>query len=150
MQRGLLVEFSCNSPTLYLIALLRALLVVRSFVLEWQVVATTLREWFTLTYSNGFLFHLSCLLKVLVATISWRTTCYFYLFLPNYLFIFFCASFIDFIACSQLFCSPARNSSTLGNSNHTTRSPFHKCLPKFSSNGCCINHSSLKDKWSHN
>ena len=41
MQRGLLVEFSCNSPTLYLIALLRALLVVRSFVLEWRVVATT-------------------------------------------------------------------------------------------------------------
>ena len=42
MQWGLLVEFSCNSPTLYLIALLRALLVVRSFVLEWWVVATTL------------------------------------------------------------------------------------------------------------
>ena len=42
MQWGLLVEFSCNSPILYLIALLRALLVVRSFVLEWQVVATTI------------------------------------------------------------------------------------------------------------
>ena len=41
MQRGLLVEFSCNSPTLYLIAHWRALLVVRSFVLEWWVVATT-------------------------------------------------------------------------------------------------------------
>ena len=41
MQRGLLVEFSCNSPTLYLIAHWRALLVVRSFVLEWRVVATT-------------------------------------------------------------------------------------------------------------
>ena len=40
MQRELLVEFSCNSPTLYLIALLRALLIVRSFVLEWRVVAT--------------------------------------------------------------------------------------------------------------
>ena len=42
MQQRLLVKFSCNSPTLYLIALLRALLVVRSFVLEWWVVATTL------------------------------------------------------------------------------------------------------------
>ena len=41
MQWGLLVEFSCNSPIRYLIALLRALLVVRSFVLEWRVVATT-------------------------------------------------------------------------------------------------------------
>ena len=41
MQWGLLVEFSCNSPTLYLIAHWRALLVVRSFVLEWRVVATT-------------------------------------------------------------------------------------------------------------
>ena len=46
MQQGLLVKFSCNSPTLYLIPLLRALLVVRSFVLEWQVVATTCyRSW---------------------------------------------------------------------------------------------------------
>ena len=41
MQRGLLVKFSCNSPTLYLIAYWRALLVVRSFVLEWRVVVTT-------------------------------------------------------------------------------------------------------------
>ena len=41
MQRGLLVEFSCNSPIRYLIAHWRALLVVRSFVLEWWVVATT-------------------------------------------------------------------------------------------------------------
>ena len=41
MQQGLLVEFSCNSPTLYLIAHWRALLIVRSFVLEWRVVATT-------------------------------------------------------------------------------------------------------------
>ena len=41
MQRGLLVEFSCNSPIRYLIALLRALLIVRLFVLEWRVVATT-------------------------------------------------------------------------------------------------------------
>jgi len=41
MQQGLLVKFSCNSPTLYLIAHWRALLVVRSFVLEWRVVATT-------------------------------------------------------------------------------------------------------------
>ena len=42
MQWELLVEFSCNSPTLYLIAHWRALLIVRSFVLEWRVVATTL------------------------------------------------------------------------------------------------------------
>jgi len=34
MTRGLLVKFSCNSPTLYLIAHWRALLVVRSFVFE--------------------------------------------------------------------------------------------------------------------
>ena len=34
MQWGLLVEFSCNSPTPYLIAHWRALLIVRSFVLE--------------------------------------------------------------------------------------------------------------------
>jgi len=44
MQRGLLVEFSCNSPTCYLIAHWRALLVVRSFVLEWRVVATTIHS----------------------------------------------------------------------------------------------------------
>ena len=40
MQRGLLVEFSCNSPICYLIAHWRALLVVRSFVLEWRVVVS--------------------------------------------------------------------------------------------------------------
>jgi len=41
MQQGLLVKFSCNFPIRYLIAHWRALLVVRSFVLEWRVVATT-------------------------------------------------------------------------------------------------------------
>ena len=61
--------------------------------------------------------------------------CGFHLFLSNCLFMFFCASSIDFIVCSQLFYSPVRNSSTLGNSDHTTRSPFHRCLPKFNSNG---------------
>ena len=45
MQRGLLVKFSCNSPIRYLIAHWRALLVVRSFVLEWRVVATTNMSW---------------------------------------------------------------------------------------------------------
>ena len=59
----------------------------------------------------------------------------FYLFLSNCLFIFFCASSIAFVACSQLFCSPVRNFSTLGISDCTTRSPFHECLPKFNLNG---------------
>ncbi len=59
----------------------------------------------------------------------------FHLFLSNCLFIFFYTSSIDFIVCFQLFCSPVRNSSTLGNSNHTTRLPFHGYLPKFNSNG---------------
>ena len=58
----------------------------------------------------------------------------FCLLLSNCLFIFFYASSITFVACSQLFCSPARNSSTLGISDCTTRSPFHECLPKFNSN----------------
>ena len=51
MQQGLLVEFSCNSPIRYLIAYWRALLVVKLFVLEWRVVATTnthINGWFEL------------------------------------------------------------------------------------------------------
>ena len=59
----------------------------------------------------------------------------FCLFLSNYFFIFFCAFSIDFVAYSQLFYNPARNSSNLGNSVCTTRSLFYGCLPKFSSNG---------------
>ena len=58
----------------------------------------------------------------------------FHLLLLNCFFIFFYASSIDFVACSQLFYNPVRNSSNLGNSDCTTRSPFHGCLPKFSSN----------------
>ena len=58
----------------------------------------------------------------------------FYLFLLNCFFIFFCASSINFVAYFQLFCNPVRNSSNLGNLDCTTRSPFHGCLPKFSSN----------------
>ena len=58
----------------------------------------------------------------------------FFLFLSNCLFIFFWASFINFVACSQLFCSSMRNSSNLVNSVCTTRSPFHRCLPKFNLN----------------
>ena len=58
----------------------------------------------------------------------------FHLFLSNCLFMFFCTSSIAFIAYSQLFCSPTRNSSTLEISDCTTRSPFHRCLPKFNLN----------------
>ena len=58
----------------------------------------------------------------------------FYLFLLNYLFMFFCASSIVFVVCSQLLCIPARNFSTLGISNWTTRSPFHGYLSKFNLN----------------
>ena len=38
----------------------------------------------------------------------------FLLFLSNYFFMFFCASSITLVTCSQLFCSPIRKSSTLG------------------------------------
>ena len=58
----------------------------------------------------------------------------FYLFLSNCLFIFFYASSIAFVAYSQLFCNPARNSSSLENSDCTMRLPFYECLPKFNSN----------------
>ena len=58
----------------------------------------------------------------------------FLLFLLNCLFIFFWASSINFVACSQLFCSPVRNFSNLRNFICTTRLPFHGCLPKFSLN----------------
>ena len=58
----------------------------------------------------------------------------FHLFLSNCCFIFFCASSIAFIACSQLFCIFAKNSSTLGISDCTLRFPFYECLPKFNSN----------------
>ena len=57
MQWGLLVEFSCNSPIRYLIALLRALLVVRSFVLEWRVVATTAEMMYIKEKQNLCWFH---------------------------------------------------------------------------------------------
>ena len=59
----------------------------------------------------------------------------FHLFLLNCLFMFFCAFSIAFVVCSQLFCSPARNSSTLRISDCTTRLPFHRCLSKFNLNG---------------
>ena len=52
MQWGLLVEFSCNFPIRYLIALLRALLIVRSFVLEWRVVATTVSKMGDIKFSS--------------------------------------------------------------------------------------------------
>jgi len=58
----------------------------------------------------------------------------FCLFLSNCLFIFFCASSINYISCSQLFYSSVINSSTLGNSDYTTRSSFYRYLPKFNSN----------------
>ena len=58
----------------------------------------------------------------------------FHLFLLNCLFIFFCASSIAFVACSQLFYIPVRNSFIYGISNCTTRLPFHGCLPKFNLN----------------
>ena len=59
----------------------------------------------------------------------------FLLFLSNYFFMFFCASSIALVVCSQLFCSPIRNSSTLGMSVWIIRSLFHGCLLKFNSNG---------------
>ena len=61
----------------------------------------------------------------------------FFLFLSNCLFIFSWASSINFVVCSQLFCSPMRKFSNLGNSICTTRSLFYGCLPKFSSNEVC-------------
>ena len=61
---------------------------------------------------------------------SWE----FYLFLSNCLFILFWAFSIAFVTYSQLFCIPARNSSTLEISIYTIRLPFYGCLPKFSLN----------------
>ena len=52
-------------------------------------------------------------------------------FLSNYFFIISCVAFIAFIASSQLFCSPVRNSSSLGISICTSKFSFHRCLPKF-------------------
>ena len=62
---------------------------------------------------------------------SWE----FHLFLSYCFFILFCTSFIDFEACSQLFCNPVKNSSTLGNSDWTIRLLFYGCLLKFNLNG---------------
>ena len=59
----------------------------------------------------------------------------FRLFLSCYLFMFFWAFSIIFVACSQLLCIPVRNSSTLEISICITRLPFHGCLPKLNSNG---------------
>jgi len=56
-------------PTLYLIALLRALLIVRSFVLEWRVVATTMSIYHAstscpITYPHVFSLRPLCFLHV--------------------------------------------------------------------------------------
>ena len=59
----------------------------------------------------------------------------FLLFLSNCFFMFFCTSSIALVACSQLFYSLIRKSSTLGMSVWTTRSPFQGCLLKFNLNG---------------
>ena len=61
----------------------------------------------------------------------------FLLFLLNCFFMFFCASSIALVTCSQLFCSPIRKSSTLEISIWTTRSSFQGCFPKFNLNGVC-------------
>ena len=58
----------------------------------------------------------------------------FLLFLSNYFFIFFWASSIAFVACSQLFCNSFMNSSTHKISICTMRSPFQGCLSKFNLN----------------
>ena len=62
------------------------------------------------------------------------SSCRFHLFLSNCFFILFCTSFIDLVACSQLFCNPARNSSSFRNSDCTMRLSFHRYLPKFNLN----------------
>ncbi len=56
------------------------------------------------------------------------------LFLLNCFFIISCAAFIVFVASSQLLSNLMRNSSGLRNSVFTIRFPFHRCLPKLSSN----------------
>ena len=66
------------------------------------------------------------------------------LFMSNWFFIFFWASSSALVTCSQLFYSSFMNSSTHGIIICTTRSSFHRCLPKFNSNGvfpvaaCCL------------
>ena len=62
-------------------------------------------------------------------------SCRFHLFLSNCLFIAFFAISIDFVAFSQLCCSPIKNSSNFGNFVCTIRFLFHECLPKLSSKG---------------
>ena len=56
-------------------------------------------------------------------------------FLSNCFFILFWATSINFMASFQLLYSPIRNSSNFRNSVCATRLPFHRCLPKLSSNG---------------
>ena len=56
-------------------------------------------------------------------------------FLLNCFFIISCTAFIDFVVLSQLSYRLVRKSSNFGNSVCTTRLPFHRCLPKLSSNG---------------
>ena len=56
-------------------------------------------------------------------------------FLLNCFFIFFWASFIAFVASSQLLCRPARNSSIFRNSIYITMLLFYGYLPKLSLNG---------------
>ena len=65
------------------------------------------------------------------------SSCRFYLFLLNCLFIASFAISIDFVASSQLLCSPIMNSSSFGNSVYTVKFSFHECLPKLSSNKMC-------------
>ena len=61
----------------------------------------------------------------------------FLLFLLNCLFIASLAIFIDFFAAPQLPCSSLRNFSNFDISVFIIRSPFHRCLPKLSSNRVC-------------
>ena len=61
--------------------------------------------------------------------------CEFCLFLSNYLFIASFTISIDFVAFSQLYCSPIRNSSNFGNSVCTVRFSFYRCLLKLSLKG---------------
>ena len=61
----------------------------------------------------------------------------FCLFLSNYLFIASFAISIDFMAFSQLCCSPIRNYSKFGSSVCTVRLPFHRYISKLSLKGVC-------------
>ena len=64
--------------------------------------------------------------------------CGFHLFLLNCFFIASFAISINLFASSQLLYSSSRKSFSFGKLAFTVRASFHKCFPKFNSNGVCL------------